>query len=82
MGWTDQRRMLTSGGGLVSLLLTVVYGLPSGIIVLLGFGLAFLWPSAAIPLAMVALLLLGLYTWGWFVVMRRWADSAWYKLPV
>ena len=82
LGWTDQRRMLTSGGGLVSLLLTVVYGLPSGIIVLLGFGLAFLWPSAAIPLAVVALLLLGLYTWGWFVVMRRWADSAWYKLPV
>lgn len=82
LGWTDPRRMVTSGGGLVSLLLTVVYALPGGIIVLLGFGLSALWPAATIPLAVVALLLLGLYTAAWFVAMRRWAESAWDKLPV
>ena len=82
LGWTDQRRMLTSGGGLVSLLLSVAYGLPAGVIVLLGFGLAFLWPAAAIPLAVVALILLGLYTGAWLVAMRRWAESAWDKLTV
>ncbi len=82
LSWTDPRRMVTSGGGLVSLLLTVIYGLPGGIIVLLGFGLSFLWPAATIPLAVVALILLGLYTGAWFVAMRRWAESAWDKLPV
>ncbi|MCA9868089.1 MAG: hypothetical protein KIS95_11200 [Anaerolineae bacterium] len=82
LSWTDPRRMVTSGGGLVSLLLTVVYGLPGGVIILLGFGLSVLWPAAAIPLAVVGLILLGLYTGAWFVAMRRWAESAWDKLPV
>lgn len=82
LGWTDPRRMITGGGSWVSLLLSILYGLPSGIITLAGFGPAAIWPSWAIPIAAVALLLLGLYTWLWHVLMVRWAEKAWDKLPV
>lgn len=82
LAWTDPRRMISSGGGLVSLIVSIVYGLPAGIIILLGFSLPALWPSWSIPIAIVALLLVGLFTWGWYVWMRRWAESAWDKLPV
>ncbi len=81
LSWTDPRRMLTGGGGLVSLLLSLVYGLPASIIVMLGFGAAQVWPQAAIPIAGGALLLLALLTWVWHLLMVRWAESAWEKLP-
>ena len=82
LGWTDPRRMLSSGGGLVSLLLSVVYGVPVAIIVLFGFALSAAWTGWSIPLALVALLLLAGLTWVTHLLMVRWADSAWDKLPV
>lgn len=82
LSWTDPRRMISGGGGWVSFLLSVLYGLPAGIVTLLGFGLGAVWPAWAIPFAAVALLLLALYTWLWHVLMARWAESAWHKLPV
>ena len=80
--WTDPRRMLSSGGGLVSFLLSVVYGVPVAIIVLFGFALSAAWTGWSIPLALVALLLLAGLTWVTHMLMVRWADSAWDKLPV
>ena len=74
--------MLSSGGGLVSLLLSVVYGVPVAIIVLFGFALSAAWTGWSIPLALVALLLLAGLTWVTHLLMVRWADSAWDKLPV
>lgn len=82
LNWTDPRRMLSSGGGLVSLLLLVVYSVPVAIVVLFGFALSAVWPVWSIPLALVALLLLALLAWGSHLLMARWADSAWEKLPV
>lgn len=82
LNWVDPRRMVTSGGGLVSLLLTLLYGVPCGIILYLGFGLGALWPSWAIPIALVALLLLAALTWLWNRFMVRWGESAWDKLEV
>ncbi len=82
LNWTDPRRMLSSGGGLVSLLLSVVYGVPVAIVVLFGFALPAVWPAWSIPLALAALLLLALLAWVTHVLMTRWADSAWDKLPV
>ena len=82
LGWTDPRRMLSSGGGLVSLLLSVVYGVPVAIVVLFGFALSAAWTGWSIPLALVALLLLAGLTWVTHLLMVRWADSAWDKLPV
>jgi hypothetical protein len=82
LGWTDPRRMISGGGSWVSFMLSVLYGLPAGIVTLLGFGLAAIWPSWAVPIAAAALLLLGLYTWLWHVQMVRWAEKAWDKLPV
>ena len=82
LGWTDPRRMLSSGGGLVSLLLSVAYGVPVAIIVLFGFALSAAWTGWSIPLALVALLLLAGLTWVTHLLMARWADSAWDKLPV
>lgn len=82
LNWTDPRRMLSSGGGLVSLLLLVVYSVPVAIVVLFGFALSAVWPAWSIPLALVALLLLALLAWGSHLLMARWADSAWEKLPV
>lgn len=82
LAWTDPRRMMTSGGGLVSLLVTVVYGIPATIIVFLGYGLAAVRPGWGIGTAAAALLLLSLYTWVWHVWMGRWSESAWEKLPV
>jgi hypothetical protein len=82
LSWDDPRRMTTSGGGLVALLLSVVYGLPGGILILLTFGLAAIWPNWAIPIALGGLLLLGLLTWGWRMALLRWSEKAWDKLPV
>jgi hypothetical protein len=82
LAWTDPRRMISGGGGWVSFLLSVLYGLPAGIITLLGFSLAAVWPAWAILFALAALLLLALYTALWHRTMARWAEKAWDKLPV
>jgi hypothetical protein len=82
LAWTDPRRMTTSGGGWVSLVLSVAYGLPAGLVALLGFGLSAVWPQWSLLFAAVALALVALYTWLWHVLMVRWAESAWDKLPV
>ncbi len=82
LDWTDPRRMISGGGGWVSLLLSLLYGLPAGIVTLLGFGLAAVWPQWSILFAAAALVLVGLYTGLWHVLMARWAESAWDKLPV
>lgn len=81
LSWTDPRRMITSGGGLVSLILSIVYGLPAAVLVWLGVGLGSLWPSLTIPLAMAALLLLAIFTWIWFRFMAGWGEKAWHQLP-
>ena len=82
LNWVDPRRMVTSGGGLISFVLTILYGLPGGIILFLGFGLAAVWPQWAIPIALAALLLLAGLTWLWGRWMVRWGESAWDKLAV
>jgi len=82
LNWVDPRRMVTSGGGFISLLLTLLYGVPGGIILFLGFGLAAVWPQWAIPMALGALLLLAAFTWLWGRFMLRWGESAWDKLEV
>lgn len=82
LSWTDPRRMVTSGGGLVSLLASVLYGLPAVVVTFLGFGLAAARPGLGIATALGALLILSLLTWGWYIWMRRWAESAWDKLAV
>ena len=82
LSWTDPRRMISSGGSWVSFLLSVLYGLPAGIITILGFGLSAVWPQWSLLFAAVALLLLAAYTWLWHVLMARWAERAWDKLPV
>lgn len=82
LSWTDPRKMVTSGGGLVSLLLSVAFGVPAMVIALLGFSLHAMWPGWAIPLALLAVVVLGLLTWGWHRLMLAWADRSWDKLPV
>ena len=82
LSWTDPRRMITSGGGLVSLLLSIVYGLPAMIIALLGFSLRAIWPAGAIPLAVLAIVLLAGLTYIFYRVMLRWGEKAWDLLPV
>lgn len=82
LDWTDPRRMTTQGGGLVSLLLSAVYGLPAALMILLGFGLSVAFPRWSLLAAGGALLLLVAFTWGIHIWMARWADSAWDKLPV
>lgn len=79
--WTDPRRMMTQGGGLVSLLVSFIYGLPATVIVLLGFGLAQAFPQWGLLFAGVALLLIAAMTWVARVWMIRWGESAWDKLP-
>jgi ABC-2 type transport system permease protein len=81
LSWTDPRRMITSGGGFVSLILSVVYGLPAAVLVWLGFGLRALWPSLSILLALAALLLLAIFTYVWFRIMLGWSEKSWHLLP-
>ncbi|MCZ2115130.1 MAG: hypothetical protein LC131_15070 [Anaerolineae bacterium] len=79
--WTDPRRMMTQSGGLVSLLISLAYGLPAAIIALLGFGLAQVYFHWAWLFAGVALLLVAGMTLIMHVIMSRWGESAWDKLP-
>ncbi|MBP9502388.1 MAG: hypothetical protein KBF17_09525 [Candidatus Promineofilum sp.] len=79
--WTDPRRMVTQGGGLFSLILTVIYGVPASLLVALGFGLSLVFPQWSLLPPVVALALLVALTWGLHILMTRWAESAWDKLP-
>lgn len=81
LDWEDPRRMTTAGGGWVSLLLTLVYGIPAALVTLLPFGLAQIWPQWSVVLMGVGLLLLALGTWVWARFMRGWAEKAWELLP-
>lgn len=80
--WADPRRMMSQSGGLASFILSVAYGLPAMVIIMLGFGLSVAFPRWSILTAGGALLLLAAFTWGVYIWMARWADSAWDKLPV
>lgn len=80
--WVDPRRMLTSSGGFVSLLLTLLYGIPASIVAFVPFGLAQVWPSWVLLFVLVGLTLLAGGTYAWFVAMQRWAETSWEKLPV
>lgn len=82
LNWSDPRRMMTSSGGLLAFLLTLVYGIPAGLLAFLPFGLAQVWPAWSIPLALAGLALLAGGTWLWNIAMRRWAEQAWNKLAV
>lgn len=82
LNWSDPRRMMTSSGGLIAFLLTILYALPAGVVGFLPFGLASVWPAWSIPLALLGLGLLAAGTWGWNIAMRRWAENSWAKLPV
>jgi len=81
LDWQDPRRMTTSGGGWVGLLLTLVYGVPAVIITLAPFALAQLWPQWSLPLMLAGVILLALGTWLWARFMARWAERAWELLP-
>jgi hypothetical protein len=81
LDWEDPRRMTTSGGGWVGLLLSLVYGVPAMIITLAPFSLAFIWPQLTIPLMLAGLAILTLGTWLWLRLMTSWAERAWELLP-
>jgi len=77
LDWQDPRRMTTSGGGWIGLLLTLVYGVPAVIITLAPFALAQLWPQWSLPLMLAGAVVLALGTWLWARFMARWAERAW-----
>lgn len=81
LDWDDPRRMTTSGGGWISLLLTLVYGVPATILTLLPFAAAQLWPQWSLLFMPAGVLLLGLLTWLLMRFMGRWAERAWELLP-
>jgi ABC-2 type transport system permease protein len=81
LDWVDPRRMTTSGGGWVSFIFTLIYGLPSVVITLAPFAAAQMWPQWSLALMLAGLLLLGGITWVLMVFMARWAEKAWELLP-
>ena len=81
LDWVDPRRMTTSGGGWVSFIFTLIYGLPSVVITLLPFAAAQIWPQWSLPLMLAGLLLLCGITWVLMVFMARWAERSWELLP-
>ncbi len=81
LDWVDPRRMTTSGGGWVSLLLTLVYGVPATIIAIAPFAAAQIWPQWSLPLMLAGVLLLGGLTWLLMKLMGGWAERSWELLP-
>jgi len=81
LDWVDPRRMTTSGGGWVSLIFTLIYGVPATIITLLPFAAAQLWPQWSLPLMLAGVLLLGGITWVLLRFMAGWAERSWELLP-
>ncbi len=82
LAWTDPRRMMSTGGGFVSLFLWIIYGVPAALIAWLGYGFAAITPGWGILIAAAALLLLAGVTYLFYRWMLRWGESAWHKLPV
>jgi ABC-2 type transport system permease protein len=81
LGWVDPRRMTTAGGGWVSLLLTLAYGVPAALLTLLPFVLAQGYPRWTWLFVAVGLALLAALTWAWGELMARWAVRSWDVLP-
>ncbi|HQF71708.1 MAG TPA: hypothetical protein PLH39_10560, partial [Promineifilum sp.] len=81
LDWKDPRRMTTSGGGWVGLLLTLVYGVPAIIVAVAPFALAQLWPQWGVLLGLAGITVLALGTWFWARQMARWAERSWELLP-
>jgi len=81
LAWVDPRRMTTGGGGLLGLLLTLVYGIPAALLAIAPFALSQLWPQWSIPLALGGVAVFALGTWAWTKVMARWAERSWELLP-
>lgn len=80
--WDDPRRMTTSGGGLLSLLLTVLYALPAIALIILPFVLSTVWPQATPVLLIVGLGLLTAGTAAWTLWQQRRAVAGWHNLPL
>lgn len=78
--WTDTRRMTSSGGGLYSFLLTIVYVLAAGLMAALFFVLALAWPAGAVAVALAGLVVVAGITAGWVWLMGRWSEKAWRRL--
>lgn len=75
--WTDPRKMTTTGGGFVGLIVDVI-ALFVGTVIAVGcYLLGILYPPAAIPAALVALVVLGGGTYLLMRLQARWADRAW-----
>ncbi len=80
--WDDPRRMTTSGGGFLSLLLTIVYALPAIGIIVLPFVLSAVWPQMTPVLLIVGLGLLVAWTAAWTMWQQRRAVSGWHNLAL
>ncbi|MEZ4518879.1 MAG: ABC transporter permease [Chloroflexota bacterium] len=78
--WTDTRRMITGAGGFYIFLISAVYLLATGLIALLFFALAAVFPVASIPLAIVGLIVIAAGTAFWIWLAGKWAESAWNRL--
>ena len=81
LDWVDPRRMTTSGGGWVSFIFTLIYGIPATLIIVAPFAAAQLWPQWSLPLMLAGVLVLGLITWVLMKFMAGWAERAWELLP-
>ena len=81
LDWVDPRRMTTSGGGWVSFIFTLIYGIPATLITVAPFAAAQLWPQWSLPLMLAGMLLLGLITWVLMKFMAGWAERSWELLP-
>ena len=81
LDWDDPRRMTTSGGGWVSLVITLIYGIPATLITVAPFAAAQLWPQWSLPLMVVGVLVLAGATWLLMIFMARWGERAWELLP-
>ena len=81
LDWVDPRRMTTSGGGWVSFIFTLIYGIPATLITVAPFAAAQLWPQWSLPLMLAGVLVLGLITWVLMKFMAGWAERSWELLP-
>ena len=81
LDWVAPRRMTTSGGGWVSFIFTLIYGIPATLITVAPFAAAQLWPQWSLPLMLAGVLLLGLITWVLMKFMAGWAERSWELLP-
>lgn len=80
--WDDPRKMTTSGGGLLSFLLTIAYALPAIVLIVLPFVLSAIWPQATPVLLVVGLGLLVAGTAAWTLWQERRAVEGWHNLAL